>query len=140
MTKTTGPMVSEGKRIREVNASTTDPGDDIVSTRDHELIRRWAKERGAEPATGEVSRSGPATRAVNDGGAGVRFNFPGAGMYRPIEWDEWFENFDGNNLVFVYEIDTEPGPPSNRYRIIPGDGREEDRGFLRQLLDRLSGR
>jgi hypothetical protein len=67
------------------------------------VIRAWAASHRAEPATGEASTSGPATISVNDGGAGVRFNFPGAGLFRPIPWDEWFESFDRDGLVFVYE-------------------------------------
>ena len=50
-----------------------------VFTRDHELIKQWATERHAAPATGEATGSGPATFKVNDGGAGIRFNFPGSG-------------------------------------------------------------
>jgi hypothetical protein len=74
-----------------------------LATKDHEVIRAWAARHRAEPATGEATASGPATISVNDGGAGVRFNFPGAGLFRPISWDEWFESFDRDGLVFVYE-------------------------------------
>jgi hypothetical protein len=74
-----------------------------VVTRDHEAIRRWAQRHRAEPATGEASPSGPAVVRVNDGGAGVRFNFPGVAPFRPISWDEWFDNFDKHKLSFVYE-------------------------------------
>jgi|SRR3954452_4259026 len=74
-----------------------------LTTRDHELIRQWATRHGAEPATGEATSSGPATVSVNDGGAGIRFNFPGAARFRPISWEEWFENFDAHSLMFVYE-------------------------------------
>ena len=56
--------------------------------------------------------------SVNDGGAGVRFNFPGAGLYRPITWDEWFANLDHHDLAFVYDNDDESGGFSNRYRIV----------------------
>jgi hypothetical protein len=42
---------------------------------------------------------------VADGGAGIRFNFPGMSRFRPIGWDEWLENFDRHGLVFVYEED-----------------------------------
>ena len=73
------------------------------ATKDHEVIRAWAARHGAEPATGEATASGPATISVNDGGAGVRFEFPGAGHFRPISWDEWFDSFDRDGLVFVYE-------------------------------------
>ena len=40
---------------------------------------------------------------MNDGGAGIRFNFPGIGRFRPISWEEWFENFFLHELVFVFE-------------------------------------
>lgn len=74
-----------------------------LSTRDHDLIRQWAERHKAEPATGEQTSSGPATVNVNDGGAGIRFNFPGVARFRPISWDEWFDNFDAHGLLFVYE-------------------------------------
>lgn len=87
--------------------STDDPGAGprAIATRDHEEIRRWSARHQAEPATGEATRSGPATVHVHDGGAGIRLNFPGAGRFRPITWDEWFENFDRHDLTFVYEED-----------------------------------
>jgi hypothetical protein len=92
----------------------------VVATSDHELIRRWAGLRHAEPATGEATESGPATAAsVNDDGTGVRFNFPGVSRFRPIEWDEWFRNFDAYSLAFVYERDAPGRTPSNRYRMVP---------------------
>ena len=74
-----------------------------LMTRDHETIRRWADRHKAEPSTGEATPSGPATVTVNDGGAGIRFNFPSAARFRPISWEEWFENFDTHGLTFVYE-------------------------------------
>jgi hypothetical protein len=89
-------------------------------TRDHELIRKWAAERQATPATGEATGSGPATFKVNDGGAGIRFNFPGVGPFRPISWDEWFENFDHHACAFVHDGDTSR-PLSSRYRIVKAE-------------------
>jgi hypothetical protein len=74
-----------------------------LMTRDHDCIRQWAERHKAEPATGEATSSGPATVNVNDGGAGVRFNFPSAARFRPISWEEWFANFDVYELTFVYE-------------------------------------
>jgi hypothetical protein len=89
----------------------------VVFTRDHDVIQRWAAQRQAEPATGEATSTGPATYKVNDGGAGIRFNFPGAGLFRPISWNEWLTNFDVHQCAFVYESD-DLRPPSNRYRIV----------------------
>ena len=86
-----------------------------VATRDHDLIRTWARRRHAEPATGEATPSGPATAAIEDTGAGIRFNFPGSGRLRPISWDEWFANFDRHQLTFVYEDQSESNAT---YRIV----------------------
>ena len=90
----------------------------VVFTRDHAVIKRWAAERQAEPATGQASKSGPATFKVNDGGAGIRFNFPGVGVFRPISWDEWLGNFDDHECAFVYDDDDATRPPSSQYRIV----------------------
>ena len=79
------------------------PGVRTQSTRDHASIRRWAALHQAEPATGEATASGPATVAVNDGGAGIRFNFPGNARFRPIGWEEWLAHFDLHQFLFVYE-------------------------------------
>ena len=116
---TRGPMLPEQKHIPNINADTAvDSAGQVLSTRDHEVIRRWAAKRQAEPATGEATSSGPATVDVKDGGAGIRFNFPGQGMFRPITWEEWFGNFDRHELAFIYDNDAPDQSPSNRYRIV----------------------
>ena len=79
------------------------PGVRMRRTNDHDIVRKWAAEHQAEPATGEASSSGPATIAVNDGGAAIRFNFPGFAPFRPISWQEWLDHFDGHHLLFVFE-------------------------------------
>lgn len=91
----------------------------VVATQDHDLIRQWAARRHAEPATGEATASGPSTISVNDDGTGIRFNFPGLGRFRPIEWDEWFRHFDAWALVFVYEREGRTRSLSSRYRMVP---------------------
>jgi hypothetical protein len=69
-----------------------EPPGAVLATDDHQLIREWAVRRSAEPATGEATPSGPATIDVRDEGAGLRFNFPAAAPFRPITWDEWFQD------------------------------------------------
>lgn len=81
------------------------PGIRTVVTNNHADIQRWAARHKAEPATGEVTTSGRAVRDINDGGEAIRFNFPGYAPLRPITWDEWFDYFDGRNLVFLHEED-----------------------------------
>jgi hypothetical protein len=121
-----GPLLPQHKSIPAVDATTASAERGrVVFTRDHALIRDWAQRHGAEPATGEATRSGPATVNVQDGGAGVRFNFPGASVYRPISWDEWLANFDTHECAFVFENEEEGGRLSNRYRIVnAGDWKE----------------
>ena len=93
----------------------------VAATRDHEVIQRWASQHKAEPATGERTSSGEGTVNVNDGDAGIRFNFPAVGRFRPITWDEWFGNFERHELVFVYERDTPGHGQSYRYRLVTLD-------------------
>ena len=112
-----------------------------VATRSHDIIRAWATRHSAEPATGEATTSGPATVNMNDGGVGIRFNFPGVGRFRPISWEEWFEHFDRNDLVFVYEESV----ADRAYALWQGRGGEHGRdredwfAAERQLRDTQGG-
>ena len=116
--KSEGQLLPEQGHIPRVRADTPlSPSTHVVFTRDHDVIREWAKKRQAVPATGEATESGPATVDDNDGGAGVRYNFPGPGSFRPISWDEWFGNFDTHDCAFVFDSDL-AAPGSNRYRIV----------------------
>jgi hypothetical protein len=117
--KIEGQLLPEQPHIDGVRADTpANSSGQVVFTRDHDVIKRWATKRQAAPATGQATASGPATVNVQDGGAGIRFNFPGASPYRPIAWDEWLDNFDRHDCAFVYDNDSDSGSPSNRYRIV----------------------
>jgi hypothetical protein len=97
-----------------------DAADTVFATRDHVVIKEWARLLTAEPATGEASASGPATSLnVIDGGTGLRFNFPGIGRFRPISWEEWLDHFNRHDLTFLFENSRFGAPPSGRYRIVP---------------------
>jgi hypothetical protein len=114
-------LVPDDDPIRRVDAhdvSEPPPGA-VLATDDHDVIRTWAQQHGAEPATGEATESGPATIDVKDGGAGIRFNFPGVARFRPISWDEWFRNFTQFDLMFVFERDDPGHAPTPRYRLVP---------------------
>ena len=106
------------RHIPEVTADSRPEAGEVVATRDHRLIRQWAEQRSATAATGEATGSGPATVTLNDGGAGIRFNFPAAGRFREISWDEWFANFDHHELLFVFDNEPLNAAPSARYRIV----------------------
>jgi hypothetical protein len=100
-----------------------------LATKDHELIQRWAERHRAEPATGEASASGPATLNVTDGGAGIRFNFPGFARFRPISWSEWFDNFDRHDLTFVFEEEVADRADEYWQARGGGDGHDRDDWF-----------
>jgi len=110
---------AEPVRLVDLRSEGEQPPGSVVATDDHELIRRWASQHRAEPATGEATESGPAMVDVHDGDAGIRFNFPAAARFRAITWDEWFHNFKAYDLMFVYEREVPGTTPSGRYRLVP---------------------
>ena len=118
---TTRSLLNDNDPVRRVDRRSDDEKliGGVVATDDAELIRAWAQQHDAEPATGEATDSGPATVDVHDGGAGIRFNFPAASRFRPISWDEWLRNFRQYDLLFVYERDASGNSPSGRYRLVP---------------------
>jgi hypothetical protein len=63
------PLFADSDRFASLTRQTPPErlGARTQATRDHETIRRWAVDHGADPATGEATESGPATIAVNDG-------------------------------------------------------------------------
>jgi hypothetical protein len=114
-----GQLLPDRSRVQSVESvdSPLPSSTQVVFTRDHAVIRRWAEQHQAEPATGEATSSGPATVNVKDGGAGIRFNFPGVSAFRPISWEEWLANFERHECAFVYDNEATT-PLSNRYRIV----------------------
>ena len=109
-------MPSEGDALHDTGV--------MIATRNHDLIREWARRQSAEPATGQETASGQATVDVQDGGARIRLNFPAAASFRPISWDEWFDVFERDQLVFVYEPDDTPTSTfahhgGSYYRLVP---------------------
>jgi tRNA uridine 5-carbamoylmethylation protein Kti12 len=73
------------------------------STIDHDEIRHWAERHGGKPAAVK------STHSKDDPGI-LRIMFPKAphsehDNLQEISWDEFFEKFDENDLVLVYEED-----------------------------------
>jgi hypothetical protein len=83
------------------------------TTTDHDTIRRWVEERDGKPAS---------VRGTGDGDAGVlRIDFPGGAGQDELEhisWDEWFENFDQNNLAFLYQEEKKSGEGSTFFKLV----------------------
>jgi hypothetical protein len=82
------------------------------ATRDHEVIRKWADARGAQPAS---------TARADDRGVGVlRLDLPGGRESRQtkrIDWNDWFRAFDERGLCFVYEEQKLDGMRSDFFRL-----------------------
>jgi hypothetical protein len=81
---------------------------------DHDEIRRWAEERGAQPACVKGTGRG------EDIGM-IRLDFPGYSgeeSLQPISWDDWFEKFDGNNLALLVQEKTAQGQKSNFNKLV----------------------
>jgi hypothetical protein len=87
------------------------PGQSLV-TRNHEVIRQWAEERGASPATISGTQDQARPRVL-------RLDFPGYGgeELEKISWEEWFEPFDERNLAFHFQEHKTDGTLSNFFRL-----------------------
>jgi len=100
---------------------------------DHEEIRRWAEERGAKPSA--------VRRTHSDDNVGIiRLDFPGYSgedSLEEIEWDEWFENFDDNNLALVVQDETANGEQSNFNKLV---SRENVESYSKETSEARSGR
>ncbi|MQA95755.1 MAG: hypothetical protein GEV11_14285 [Streptosporangiales bacterium] len=91
------------------------PGQTLVTT-DHEVIHRWAEERGAVPARG------PGTGPDDTQGT-LRFDFTDGGDgLEPVSWEDWLDTFDRRGLRFIYQEHLRSGRTSNFFRLERPDG------------------
>ena len=80
---------------------------------DHEEIREWAEERDAQPACVKGTRRGDTCL--------LRLDFPGytgQDTLEPVDWDEWFEQFDRKKLALLVQDTTASGEPSNFNKLV----------------------
>lgn len=96
---------------------------DTVTLTEHEAIRDWAAARAGSPAIVDVSAASgtqPMLRLVFDQHAYQdvdRAERPqNAGGIELVEWDEWFELFDRQELAVVVAEDT-PGVRDSWHQI-----------------------
>jgi len=103
--------IKYSQRIESLDEHEERPGRSLV-TRNHDVIRRWADQRGAVPSTVPDSE--------HDGHLGVlRLDFPGYGGdgLEEVSWDEWFGTFDERGLNFIFQEHTSDGSDSNFFRL-----------------------
>jgi Rho termination factor, N-terminal domain len=110
----TGDQTSKSIRYSQ---EVTSPDDEperagrSLATTSHEVIRRWAEERGGVPATVEGSEHG-------DHLGVLRFDFGGdSDRLRHVSWEEWFETFDARRLNFLYQEERSDGRQSTFFRL-----------------------
>ena len=100
---------------------------------DHEEIRRWAEERGGQPACVR------GTGGDDDVGM-IRLDFPGYSgeeSLEPIEWDDWFDKFDERKLALLVQDETASGQQSNFNKLVAREAAEaRDRGEKRRASRR----
>jgi len=107
----------ETSRSLKYSQEVTSPDDDperagrSLATTSHEVIRQWAEERRAVPATVEGTEHG-------DHLGVLRFDFGGGSeRLRHVSWEEWFATFDARELNFLYQEERKDGRPSNFFRL-----------------------
>lgn len=84
-------------------------------TRNHDVIRRWAEERGGKPSAAADTMSPRDALKLDfdpkDRGPDV------------LTWGEFFEEFDEAELTFLYEDRTEDGKKSRFHKFLHSGGR-----------------
>ena len=81
-----------------------------LATRAHEVIKKWAEERQAKPAT---SPGGDTEQPRV-----LRFDFPGYDdELEEVSWDAWLRTFDERELVFLFQQHLKSGKQSNFFRL-----------------------
>ncbi|MFD0987925.1 hypothetical protein [Methyloligella solikamskensis] len=94
---------------------------DTKITIQHDTIQRWAEERGGRPAT--VSDTG------KGGEAGIlRLDFEpddAPGLER-ISWEEFFDKFEKERLVMMYQEKTEDGSISRFHKFVERETAQTD--------------
>jgi len=82
-----------------------------LATTSHEVIRKWAEDRGGVPATVEGTEHG-------DHLGVLRFDFGGdSDRLRQVSWGGWFETFDARRLNFLYQEERSDGRQSTFFRL-----------------------
>lgn len=86
-----------------------------TTTTDHDEIRSWVEEHDGRPVI---------VRGTEDSGSGkgvLRIDFPGGAgedELEPVEWDEWFEEFDSSGLAFLYQQEKASGEDSTFFKLV----------------------
>ena len=102
----------EGAVDRETKSATVAAS---FTTRDHDVIRAWAKARGGTPADVRGTGSG-------DGAGVLRIEFRDEDdRLEDVGWDAFFETFDSSDVDFLYQERTSDGAVSRFHKFVRAD-------------------
>ncbi|MEZ4727218.1 MAG: hypothetical protein R3E79_08810 [Caldilineaceae bacterium] len=86
------------------------------STTDHQTIRQWAAARGGIPTVINGTKEDGAGEGV------LRIHFPAQSRdnasFREISWEEFFDDFEANDLQLVYQEKTSDGQLSRFNKLV----------------------
>jgi hypothetical protein len=118
-----------GKWVSSPDEHAEHDGQSLV-TRNHDVIKRWAEERDAIPAT--------VGGTEHEGRPGVlRFDFPGGSRdLQEVGWDDWFRSFDERDLVFLYQENLKSGKQSNFFKLNNPEREDDDERERRESRER----
>ncbi len=98
----------EGAVDRETKSATVAAS---FRTRDHDVIRKWAEDRGGTPA--DVEDTGRDTEA-----GVLRIEFRDPDRLEDVSWDAFFETFDSSDVDFLYQERTSDGSVSRFHKFV----------------------
>lgn len=89
------------------------------TTTDHQTIKQWVEERGGAPARVKGTGSDAGDPGI------LRIDYPGfsgADSLEHIEWEEFFDAFEDNELAFLYQDE-----PNSRFsKFVARSGADEE--------------
>ncbi|HWG93121.1 MAG TPA: hypothetical protein VNU66_02695 [Mycobacteriales bacterium] len=77
-------------------------------TRDHDVIRKWAEDRGGAPAMVEGTGEGVLRIEFRDD----------SGRLEDVDWDAFFSTFDESDVDFLYQERTSDGSVSRFHKFV----------------------
>lgn len=86
------------------------------TTTDHDTIRSWTEARDGQPARVRGTGRGEDHTGV------LRIAFDsGQEALEPIDWDEFFDKFEAEDLAFLYQEKTSDGSVSRFFKFVERD-------------------
>ena len=85
------------------------------TTTSHEEIRRWVQARKGVPATVKGTEHGSEHVGI------LRIAFSDEDSLQPVQWEEFFDKFDKEQLAFLYQEETQDGECSRFFKFVQRD-------------------